>query len=454
MGNIGGTSGGHFFGFTGPDVDPKSSPGFYTLQTPTLRGYLRNVMNLNYILFTPNLIWLFIACAAYTLLPPPGAGFATGIRQEVLLEPFSVAFFTSRFSVWLLVVLSYFTFWHLSLYWLEWGKRPFIFNRPYRWSKVAHNLFYTVVGVSVWTGMEMVAYRLWMTGQADLLDIPFTIVHSNSLSLDGEKCLFVIWVLAIPLWRDIHFYLGHRFLHFRFLYRQIHSLHHRNTDPEPFAGLCMHPMEHMYYFSVLWWPLLCCRFHPFLLYWMGVHVMCAPAAGHSGYEDHWQADIHHYYHHRYFECNYSGGVGSSFLDVWSGTFFPGPWKEKGLAAGNHAKSNDPKQSKPLTVSDDKARVGLPSTEFICFLVLAFAMVMAPVFLSVVATDLSPWTGGAIAGFGPCVLCVVLHVGRYGMRDSVQQLLKATAGEWLHFVLGVAVCLLPLADVGSRLLVRS
>jgi sterol desaturase/sphingolipid hydroxylase (fatty acid hydroxylase superfamily) len=448
MGSIGGTLGGRFFGFTGPDVNVKAPPGYYALHTPTLGGYLGDVVTLRYLFLTPNFIWLLIACAAYVLLPPPEIGSGPGGP----LEPLSLSFFTARFTVWLSVVLTYFTFWHVCLYWLDWGKRPFIPNRPYRLSKVAHNIFYTVVGIAVWTGMEAIAYRLWMTGSADLFRIPFTYSNKKALGSgsDGtydEWATFLFWVLAIPLWRDVHFYLGHRFLHFRFLYRQIHSLHHRNTDPEPFAGLCMHPLEHIYYFSVLWLPLLFCRFHPFLLYWMGVHVMCAPAAGHSGYEDHWQADIHHYYHHRYFECNYSGGVGSSFLDVWSGTFFPGPWKEKG-------KTKDDKT--PLTVSDDKARVGWPSLEFVFFLFASVAMVLAPPLLCVTSAQqmagfLSPWVGGAIAGFGPCILCMVLYLGRYGASETFSQLFKVTGGQLLHFVLGVLCCLFPLAIVGDRLL---
>ena len=35
------------------------------------------------------------------------------------------------------------------------------------------------------------------------------------------------------------------------MYKYIHSLHHRNTDIEPFSGLSMHPIEHLYYFSCL-----------------------------------------------------------------------------------------------------------------------------------------------------------------------------------------------------------
>jgi len=67
-----------------------------------------------------------------------------------------------------------------------------------------------------------------------------TILDSPTLLL-----INVATVLLIPLWRDIHFYSAHRFLHLRPLYRLVHSLHHRNTDPEPFSGLAMHPVEHL-----------------------------------------------------------------------------------------------------------------------------------------------------------------------------------------------------------------
>lgn len=99
------------------------------------------------------------------------------------------------------------------------------------------------------------------------------------------------------------------------MYKYIHSVHHRNTDIEPFAGLSMHPLEHLYYFS--------CLGPSFLLYttpfafmqeysiykisiiviitnrWNGVHLLISPAAGHSGWEDHIQGDQYHYIHHRY-----------------------------------------------------------------------------------------------------------------------------------------------------------
>jgi hypothetical protein len=68
---------------------------------------------------------------------------------------------------------------------------------------------------------------------------------------------------------------------------QVHSLHHRNTDVEPFAGLAMHPVEHLYYYACIL-PSLVCLASPFHFVWNGIHMLLAPAASHSGWEDHFQ----------------------------------------------------------------------------------------------------------------------------------------------------------------------
>jgi sterol desaturase/sphingolipid hydroxylase (fatty acid hydroxylase superfamily) len=84
------------------------------------------------------------------------------------------------------------------------------------------------------------------------------------------------------------------------LYKYVHSLHHRNTDIEPFSGLCMHPVEHLYYFSCVL-PSLYFYMSPFHMMWNGMHLLLSPAASHSGWEDHMQSDQFHYLHHAKFE---------------------------------------------------------------------------------------------------------------------------------------------------------
>ena len=78
-----------------------------------------------------------------------------------------------------------------------------------------------------------------------------------------------------------------------------------------------HPSPSDYYACIL--PSLVFFCSPFHFLWNGVHLLIAPGASHSGYEDHFQADAFHYMHHRYLECNYAG-LGAAALDVHFGTF--------------------------------------------------------------------------------------------------------------------------------------
>ncbi len=53
---------------------------------------------------------------------------------------------------------------------------------------------------------------------------------------------------------------------------------------EPFSGLCMHPVEHLYYWSCAVIPLMMFPTSPFAMLWVGQHALLAPAASHSGWE--------------------------------------------------------------------------------------------------------------------------------------------------------------------------
>merc|ERR1712151_712033 len=126
------------------------------------------------------------------------------------------------------------------------------------------------------------------------------------------------------------------------------AVHHHNTDVEPFAGLSMHPMEHLLYFGTLS-MYLCVS--PFAVLWNGYHCLLAPIGGHSGFEIHFNQSQFHYLHHRFFECNY-GNFAISF-DKWFGTF-----RDKlphGSASESHSKA-----------MDTKASLGWPTSEYFIY----------------------------------------------------------------------------------------
>jgi sterol desaturase/sphingolipid hydroxylase (fatty acid hydroxylase superfamily) len=226
----------------------------------------------------------------------------------------------------LALLLLYYGAWHLRLYvakgqgldykytsrWPPTNSTSFMFRR-----QVWDNVFWTLAsGLPIWTAWE--AVTLW--GQAN--------GYLPGLSWSAHPGWCVALLLFIPLWREAHFYLVHRLIHWPPLYRAVHSLHHKNVDPGPWSGLAMHPVEHLLYFSGV------------LLHWIvpssGLHVIFhlqhlafAPAAGHAGFERLRLADglaletgnHMHYLHHKYFEVNYGSDLVP--IDKWVGTFHDG-----------------------------------------------------------------------------------------------------------------------------------
>ena len=107
---------------------------------------------------------------------------------------------------------------------------------------------------------------------------------------------------------------------------------------------------------------------PFHFLWNGVHLILAPGASHSGYEDHFQADAFHYLHHKYFECNYAG-LGAAALDVYFNTF---------KARMNEADKGAPGAFKAVKAPppEKSSKCGLPDAQYVIYMLLAGACVGA------------------------------------------------------------------------------
>jgi sterol desaturase/sphingolipid hydroxylase (fatty acid hydroxylase superfamily) len=139
---------------------------------------------------------------------------------------------------------------------------------------------------------------------------------------------FALLLVLAPVIHAVHFYFGHRLLHWRPLYRSVHSVHHLNVEVGPWSGLAMHPVEQIIYFSTVVVPWLLAA-HPINALFQ-IHIAAfSPALGHSGFEKLMigrrlgvdNGNYFHYLHHKYFECNYGGSLAP--LDKLFGTFHDG-----------------------------------------------------------------------------------------------------------------------------------
>lgn len=381
---------GRFFGITPAYVDLRKKPGFSSKDTPTLAAMLTNALTLRHLWASPYLIWLSIALLVYARLP-----YDLSSSGAAHASPTSAAFFLGRFPPLLAVVFAYYSFFHAALYFWGWSSRPFVSGRVYQWSKTIHNAFFVAVGIAVWVACENVVCHLWARGRLPF----FPDADALSTPLNALTCLAI--AAFMPVWRASHFFIGHHFIHFPALYASVHRLHHRNTDPDVFAGLAMHPVEHLWFYCAAM-PVLWLRMPPFAFFFIGVCFLVSPAGGHSGWEDVMQSDVHHYQHHRFFEVNYAS-FDASALDVLCGTY-------RNSFADADVKNAD--KGLPA-IPDSKAALGVPPL-FEVLYVLGVALGFVPWYVACAGGPAwSSWSAaapsehayalGALAGLAPIAL---------------------------------------------------
>jgi sterol desaturase/sphingolipid hydroxylase (fatty acid hydroxylase superfamily) len=417
---------GAFFRIAPAYVDPQRAPGFSTKEVPNLTAMLLNGFTLRYFWASPYVIWLAIAAALH------GAGFTYDLspRGAAFASPCSAAFFRGRFPPLLATTLLYYSFFHGALYFWGWAARPFVHGRVYRWAKTLHNAALVVIGVGVWVAVENVVCHLWATGR-----LRFTPDAAMLASPGGLLGVYAVAAL-LPVWRASHFFIGHHFIHAPALYGAIHNVHHRNADPDVFAGLAMHPLEQLWFFAgampLLWLPV-----PPFAFFFLGICFLVSPAGGHSGWEDVVQSDIHHYLHHRCFEVNYAS-FDASALDAVFGTYM-------GSLADAGEKLEDPATGAPARLDARATLWGAPALKDVAFLA-ASAACLAPWVAacggggagSAAAGPARAYALGVLAGAGPVALAYALPHGAVGAKS------KGAAVDALMWFLGLASSALPVS----------
>jgi sterol desaturase/sphingolipid hydroxylase (fatty acid hydroxylase superfamily) len=234
--------------------------------------------------------WFVVAAASYVYLNPLFGG--DNFKRAASFEADWIGAILLR-NLGLTVV--YYEFWHHTLYCMKLADRKFKPSWPTT-SVVMRNRFWTCMGAIQWSAWEVMYAHMFATGRLVFMSDDAIMASWNNAAR------FVLWTLFTPIYRQVHFYFIHRLLHIRPLYKYVHSLHHKNTDPEPWSGLCMHPIEHLFYYSCSALPLIFLQ-HPFHVFYNGQHAMLSPAEAHSGFEDHNGADLMHYIHHAKFECS-------------------------------------------------------------------------------------------------------------------------------------------------------
>lgn len=133
---------------------------------------------------------------------------------------------------------------------------------------------------------------------------------------------------GVLLVQDAYFYWSHRLLHWRPLYRHVHSWHHRFHNPTPWSAFAFHPVEGLIQIGFV--PLLALLpIHQAVLIGYTAFVLIGSVYGHTGYELRanksgiwtlFNTSIHHNQHHTSYRYNF--GIFLNLWDRWMGTHHP------------------------------------------------------------------------------------------------------------------------------------
>ncbi|WP_053971411.1 sterol desaturase family protein [Mangrovimonas sp. ST2L15] len=138
-------------------------------------------------------------------------------------------------------------------------------------------------------------------------------------------------ILAILI-HDTYFYWTHRMMHHPKLFKYFHLVHHKSTNPSPWASYSFHPLEALVEGGVILVVVMLIPIHPVAIALFMIFMLSYNVYGHLGFEifPRWllktklgswfNTSTNHNMHHHYFKGNY--GLYFRFWDQLMGTTHP------------------------------------------------------------------------------------------------------------------------------------
>ncbi|HXC05990.1 MAG TPA: sterol desaturase family protein [Bacteroidia bacterium] len=154
----------------------------------------------------------------------------------------------------------------------------------------------------------------------------YTDIHQYGMLYFGSAFIIMLFV------HDTYFYWAHRLMHHPRLFNFFHLIHHRSTNPSPWAAYAFHPAEAMVEVGVYVLFLYIMPIHLYHLIFFFLFMIIYNVYGHLGYELYprnfqrtWigryvNTSVAHNQHHKYFKGNY--GLYFTIWDHLMGTLRP------------------------------------------------------------------------------------------------------------------------------------
>lgn len=215
--------------------------------------------------------------------------------------------------------LAYLVFW--VFFKKNWQHRV-IQKKPFRRQQLWTEFSYSMSTVLIFAG---IGFGILMFKQAG-----YTLIY-NDFNQYGSPW-FAASIALMVLLHDAYFYWTHRLMHHPKLFRHVHLVHHRSTNPSPWAAYAFHPFEAILEAGIFPLIVFTIPAHPLALFVFLVHMILRNVLGHLGIEflpknflkNRWLnwniTTTHHDLHHKDFHHNY--GFYFTWWDRWFGTEHP------------------------------------------------------------------------------------------------------------------------------------
>jgi len=230
------------------------------------------------------------------------------IFQNVFIADFARYFITAG--------LFYLVFW--VVFKRQWKHRV-IQKKALRFDKMSSEFAYSMSTIVIFAIIGTFIY-LWTKWG-------YTTIY-NDISDYGYAWLFGSFVVMLLI-HDTYFYWGHRLMHHPLLFKHVHLVHHKSTNPSPWAAYSFHPLEAVFEASVYLVFIFTIPVHPITLFAFLIFMITRNVVSHLGIEIlpkwfirnkwiNWQVTTtHHDLHHKKSNVNY--GIYFTFWDKWCGT---------------------------------------------------------------------------------------------------------------------------------------
>jgi sterol desaturase/sphingolipid hydroxylase (fatty acid hydroxylase superfamily) len=151
-----------------------------------------------------------------------------------------------------------------------------------------------------------------------LLKRPAIRQHTTFYTHISDHGWLYFW-LAFPLMffmHDAYFYFTHRLIHHKKLFKIFHLVHHKSTNPSPWAAYAFHPLEAFVEAGIFVIFLFTIPIHLLHIGLFFLFMIVYNIYGHTGWEmypkgfnKHWlgrwvNTSVNHNQHHQYFKGNY------------------------------------------------------------------------------------------------------------------------------------------------------